>query len=122
MEARFVAEGACGGDYAVVWDRKEKRIVFQALHTGSQISDDTIRQIAAELNTLIEQLERESASPARAETSLQGTASGASGNANSKPDVAAPASRETVAEPDGRQEAALDAQIAELSKDGNAGA
>jgi hypothetical protein len=52
-EPRFVAEGACGGEYAVVWDRKRQRIVFPYLRTGVSLSDDQIRAIAEELNGLM---------------------------------------------------------------------
>ncbi len=50
---RFIAEGACGGQYAIVWDREQQQIVFPYLRTGANLSDDQIRTVASELNALL---------------------------------------------------------------------
>ncbi len=49
-EPRYSVDGAAGGAYAVIWDRGRQVIALPNLRTGHTLSDDDMRDIAAELN------------------------------------------------------------------------
>jgi len=53
LRERFTVEGACGGEYAIVWDRKQQRIVLPSIRTGALLSDDAVRTVASDLNELL---------------------------------------------------------------------